>query len=128
MPNVYFLGRKEVNNLPEYLKTMDVVLIPFLLEGYVLTAYPLKLHEYLAAGRAIVSTALPELRAYGHVVRIAETHAEFISQIGEALQDNTPEVIAARVAVARENTWDKRVADMEDILRPILLDNNMVER
>jgi glycosyltransferase involved in cell wall biosynthesis len=120
MPNVYFLGQKALEALPEYLKAFDVALIPYLLEGYVLTAYPLKLHEYLAAGRAIVSTALPELRPYSHVVRIAETHAEFISQIRDALEDHSPQAIAARVAVARENTWDKRVADMYRFLQPLL--------
>jgi glycosyltransferase involved in cell wall biosynthesis len=121
MPNVHFLGQKALGSLPEYLKAIDVALIPYLLEGYVLTAYPLKLHEYLSAGRAIVSTALPELRPYSHVVRIAETHAEFISQIREALQDHSPQAIAARVEVARENTWDNRVADMYRILQPLLL-------
>jgi glycosyltransferase involved in cell wall biosynthesis len=120
MPNVHFLGQKALGSLPEYLKAIDVALIPYLLEGYVLTAYPLKLHEYLAAGRAIVSTALPELRPYSHVVRIAETHGEFISQIREALQNHSPQAIAARVAVARENTWDNRVADMHRVLQPLL--------
>jgi len=120
LPNVHFLGQKPIGSLPEYLKAIDVALIPYLLEGYVLTAYPLKLHEYLAAGRAIVSTALPELRSYGHLVHIAETHSEFISKIREALQDHSPQAIAARVAVARENTWDNRVADMYRVLRPLL--------
>ncbi|HUV67646.1 MAG TPA: glycosyltransferase [Sedimentisphaerales bacterium] len=117
MSNVHFLGRKALGSLPEYLKAMDVALIPYLLEGYTLTAYPLKLHEYLAAGRAIVATALPELRPYSHLVRIAETQAEFIRQIREALQDHGSQAIEARVAVARENTWDRRVADLHRILQ-----------
>ena len=103
-------------NLPEYLKAIDVALIPYLLEGYTLTAYPLKLHEYLAAGRAIVATALPELRPFSHVVRIAETHTEFISQIRKALHDHDPQAIEARVAVARENTWENRIEAMYRIL------------
>jgi len=120
MSNVHFMGQKALGSLPEYLRAIDVALIPYLLEGYVLTAYPLKLHEYLAAGRAIVSTALPELRPYSHVVRIAETHVEFISQIRESLHDHNPQSIAARVAVARENTWDNRIADMHSVLQPLL--------
>jgi glycosyltransferase involved in cell wall biosynthesis len=120
LPNVYFLGQKAMESLPEYLKGIDVALIPYLLEGYVLTAYPLKLHEYLAAGRPIVSTALPELRPFKHVVRIAETHAEFINEIRNALQDHSPNAVALRVEVARENTWENRVADMYRILQPLL--------
>jgi glycosyltransferase involved in cell wall biosynthesis len=119
-PNVSFLGRKAPHELPMYLKAFDVALIPYLLVGYTLTAYPLKLHEYLAAGRAIVATALPELRPYSEVVRIAETWAEFVCQIREALQDHGPQAIEARVAIARENTWDNRVADIYRILEPLL--------
>ena len=128
MSNVHFLGRKQMGDLPGYLKAMDVALIPYLLEGYVLTAYPLKLHEYLAAGRAVVSTALPELRPYSRVVRIAETRAEFVSQIREALSDRGPQAVDARVAVARENTWDNRVSDIYSVLRPLLSGRGRLDR
>jgi len=121
MPNVHFLGQKTLHSLPEYLKVIDVALIPYLLEGYVLTAYPLKLHEYLAAGRAIVSTALPELRPYEHVVRLAETHAEFIAKIREAMLDYDQLTIAARIAVAKANTWDSRIVDIYNIIQPLLM-------
>jgi glycosyltransferase involved in cell wall biosynthesis len=116
MPNVYFAGHQEVEALPRYLKAFNVALIPYLLEGYTLTAYPVKLHEYLAAGRAIVSSALPELRPFSRVVRIAQTHDDFIYQIRNAIEDNSPQSVEARVAVARENTWDKRVAQIYKII------------
>ena len=90
--------------------------MPYVLAGHILSSYPLKLHEYLAAGRAVVAANLPELKPYSHVVRIAETHREFIRQIGEALHDCAPEAIEARVAVARENTWDQRVAEIYRVL------------
>ena len=111
-PNVFFVGEKQRDRLPDYIRAFDVALMPYGLGGHILSSYPLKLHEYLAAGRAIVATALPELRPYSHVLRIAESHDEFVDQIGEALRDNAPQSIQARVAVARENTWDHRVADI----------------
>jgi glycosyltransferase involved in cell wall biosynthesis len=117
LPNVFFLGQKERFELPNYLQVFDVALMPYSLSGHIRSAYPLKLHEYLAAGRAIVSTALPELRPYSHVVRIAETHDAFIHQISEALHDHASQAIEARVAVARENTWDHRVAEIYRVLQ-----------
>jgi len=117
LPNVFFLGRKERHELPGYLQAFDVALMPYALIGHLRSAYPLKLHEYLAAGRAIVATALPELRFHRHVVRIAETRAEFIHQVREALHDNAPQAIETRVAVARENTWDQRVAEIYHALQ-----------
>jgi glycosyltransferase involved in cell wall biosynthesis len=116
-PNVFLLGRKNLEQLPDYLKGFDVALIPYLLEGHVLSAYPMKLQEYLAAGRAVVAVNLQELKPYRHVVRIAETHDEFIELIREALHEHDPEAIAARVAVARDNTWDQRVDEIYHILR-----------
>ena len=116
LPNVFFLGRKDRQELPNYLQAFDVALMPYLLKGHVLSIYPLKLHEYLAAGRAVVSTDLPELQPYGDQVRIAQTHDEFIDHIRDALGDDTPQAIEARVAVARENTWDHRVAEINRVL------------
>jgi glycosyltransferase involved in cell wall biosynthesis len=116
-PNVFFLGQKEPDQLPNYLQVFDVALMPYLLnEGHVRSAYPLKLHEYLAAGRSIVTVALPEVRPFSGVVRMAETHDEFIRDIGQALGDHASEAIQARVAVAQENTWDHRVAEMYRVL------------
>jgi len=120
MANVSFLGRKDRTELPGYLKAFDVALMPWSLSGHILSAYPLKLHEYLAAGRASVATALPELFPFGHVVRIAHSHDEFIRCIREALSGDSPEAIAARVDVARQNTWDQRVAEIGRILEPYL--------
>jgi len=120
LPNVFFLGKKARELLPQYLRVFDVGLMPYLLEGHVRWAYPLKLHEYLAAGLPIVATALPALEPYARFVRIAATYDQFVALIGEAFQDHSPETIAARVAVARENTWDERVAQMSRLLEPWL--------
>jgi glycosyltransferase involved in cell wall biosynthesis len=116
MPNVHFLGQKEMRSLPQYLKAFDVALMPWAVKGHILTAYPLKLHEYLAAGRASVAVALPELRPFSHVVRIAGTHDDYIRLIDEALRDNSAASVEARVAVARENTWDQRVETIYEAL------------
>lgn len=120
MPNVSFLGRKDRAELPSYLKAFDVALMPWSLDGHIRSAYPLKLHEYLAAGRASVATALPELLPFADVVRIAQSHDEFLGCVGEALGGDGPEAIAARVDVARQNTWDQRVAEIGRILEPYL--------
>lgn len=123
-PNVYFLGQKKRRELPNYLQAFDVALMPYLLTGHILSAYPLKLHEYLAAGRSIIAMALPELQPFHDVVRIAEDHDAFLQQIREALYDdaytNDTEAVERRVAIARENTWDHRVTDIYRALAPLL--------
>lgn len=115
-PNVFFLGRKEVAALPGYLKAFDVALLPYLLEGYTLTAYPTKLHEYLAAGRAVVATALPELQPFAELVRIAGSSPAMLAGIRSALASSSPQDVEARVATARLNTWDQRVAEIDRLV------------
>jgi glycosyltransferase involved in cell wall biosynthesis len=115
-PNVVFTGRREQATLPEYLRVFDVALMPYDLTGHVLSVYPAKLHEYLAAGRPVVATDLPELRPYGEVVRLARNGEHFVQLIGEALGDQSTGAVDARLAVARANTWDQRVGEIREIL------------
>ena len=110
--NVYFLGFKPMEKLPDYIQTFDVALIPYELVGHVLSGYPQKLHEYLAAGRSIVATAMPELEPYKQWLNIAQNHAEFIRLIDAAKDHYSDEIIKARAEVARQNTWDNRVLQM----------------
>jgi glycosyltransferase involved in cell wall biosynthesis len=123
--NVYFLGWKKPSDLPNYLQAFDAALIPYHLVGHVLSGYPTKLHEYLAAGRPVVATAMPELHPYKDVLRTGESHNEFIVLIAEAVKDKSCAAIEARVSVARENTWEKRVAEIYRILRPMLYNKQM---
>lgn len=117
LSNVFFLGQKTREELPGYLRAFDVALMPWVLSsGHVRSAYPLKLHEYLAAGRSIVAVDLPELQPFRGMLRIGTTHDEFVRQISSALHDTAPEAIAARVRIARENTWDHRVDEIYRVL------------
>lgn len=113
--NVHFLGCQPLTALPRFVRTFDVGLIPYLLNDYVLSAYPLKLHEYLAAGLPVVATALPTLNEFQDVVAVADSREDFVAAITQAAQARDQEQIAARVAVARQNTWDKRVEEIEAI-------------
>jgi hypothetical protein len=54
------------------------------------------------------------------VVRLARTSDDFVQMIGQALGDCSTEAVDARLAVARDNTWDRRVAEIGSILNPLL--------
>jgi hypothetical protein len=119
-PNVVFLGRKDHAAVPAYLSVFDAALMPYSPSGHVLAAYPAKLHEYLAAGRAVVATALPELQPFEHVVWLAQSRDEFVEKLGQALAGSSAEAIEARLAVARQNTWDQRVGEISTIVAALL--------
>jgi len=108
--NIYLLNRKDQSDLPNYLKAFSVCLIPYVINDYTIYGYPLKLHEYLAAGKAVVSSsAVASIQEFSHVVKIAKKQSDWINYIEECLESEDPTLVEKRQAVAQENTWDKRV-------------------
>jgi glycosyltransferase involved in cell wall biosynthesis len=116
LPNVHFVGRRDLAALPSYLKAFDVGLIPYVLTENKQLADPLKVYEYLAAGKPVVSKPLEALAAFGDVVSRATTADEWIDAIAAALDDGGPDRVAARQAIARQNTWDERVAQISRLI------------
>lgn len=121
LPNVHLFGRKSVPELPPYLKTMDVCLLPYVLNEYTHNVFPLKLYEYLAAGKPIVSTDMFEMRAYeGDDLAIGRTHEQFEQAIIDALGSDNPQRAADRSHRALPNTWEDRLDEISVLLAPVL--------
>lgn len=117
--NVHFLGFKEHTALPQYAARMDANLISHRMDDELWTmgTFPLKLFEYLAAGPPVVTADIPSVRPYSHVVTIARTEAEWDAALTAIVdRGDVRETLAARQAVARENTWDHRVAQLDALL------------
>ena len=115
-PNVYFLGSKRPEELPPYINAFDVGLLPYV-QGEVSTYYaaPLKFYEYLAAGKPVVSTVGP-LQYDQDVVLNCSTKEEVLAAIQEALSKDSPELAAKRKNIARDNSWERRVRQIDYIL------------
>ncbi|MFQ5962379.1 MAG: glycosyltransferase [Candidatus Methylomirabilales bacterium] len=115
LPNVHFLGRRPFESLPGYLKGFDVGLIPYRRTAYTESCSPLKVYEYLAAGKAVVSTDLPGVREAGELVTVADSPTEFAAAIRRHLNDG-PDSAEQRAAFAAKHSWSSRVAEIEAIL------------
>ena len=89
LQNVHFLGPASLDRLPEFLKPMDVCTVPFLVNEHTRTMNPLKVLEYLAAGKPVVATPLPALRAYGPHVALASGPEEFAAAVEQALAEDS---------------------------------------
>ena len=110
LPNVVLTGGKDIKELPAYLQHMDCTLIPFLCNKQTESIYPLKINEYLAAGKSVISTSFSaDILSFGDHIRLAKDETHFIHLIDAAIIDNSPDKIAQRVQVAKGNTWTARV-------------------
>lgn len=114
LPNVRFLGRKDVKDLPNYIKAFDVCINPFKMNELTDKVSPLKFYEYLASGKPIVSVNMPGVSDFSDVVEISNNPAEFVSGIERALTEETPKKLQARLSKARENSWDSRAQFMQE--------------
>ncbi|MGC9158421.1 MAG: glycosyltransferase [Terracidiphilus sp.] len=110
LPNIVFAGVKPYPELPRWARAIDVCILPFTQTSLMVQSSPLKLREYLAAGKPTVAVPLPETKLLGRVVLTAETGQEFIRAIEDALATNTPEWVALRQKAVAGNTWDATVA------------------
>jgi len=118
------LGFKETTQLPGYLKGINVGLIPYAKCKRIDAVFPLKLFEYLAAGKPVVARKTDELNHYSKLISLVETPQEFLEAINLSLHEDSPKKVAARVAAARENTWDARVKDISNIIENDLSPNH----
>lgn len=110
LPNIVTTGAKNIRDLPAYLHYMDVCLIPFLCNKLTESIYPLKINEYLAAGRPVISTGFSDdIRTFRDVIYLADSHHEFLTLIDRALAEKTKDAVQERLAVAKTNTWSARV-------------------
>ncbi|HZY20064.1 MAG TPA: glycosyltransferase [Ramlibacter sp.] len=113
LPNVHFTGEVPYAKLPYYLWGFDVCLLPFQVIPLTLATNPVKVYEYLSAGKPVVAVDLPEIAQFGDLVRKATDHKGFVAQVAHALeQPGTEQQVEARRVFAREQTWDHRVATM----------------
>lgn len=110
MPNVIFTGSKKINELPAYVAYSDCTLIPFQCNTLTKSIYPLKINEYLAVGKPVVTTNFSDdIAEFKEVAYIANGHDEFLSLIEKSLQEDSPERQNLRIKVAEQNSWKARV-------------------
>jgi teichuronic acid biosynthesis glycosyltransferase TuaH len=113
LPNVVFAGSRRLDQLPPLLQHMDCVLIPFLCNTLTKSIYPLKINEYLAAGKPTVSTAFSDdIRTFSDCIYLADDPEMFIRLIDAAFAENDPERTRQRVERANSNTWAARIEQL----------------
>lgn len=111
-PNVYLAGAFPATDLQGWVQQMDVCLIPFVKNKFTAGIYPLKINEYLAAGKSVVSTRFAPLQEFEEIVFLTEP-AHFGDAIQRALDSGEkPEY----QAFARKNDWMERAAQLEKII------------
>jgi len=106
--NVLMLGQKPYEQIPHYGKYFDVLIMPWCQNEWIKACNPIKLKEYLALGKPVVSTPFPELQKYCNVVYQASSPKKFAQCIRQALAEDSSQRISERRKKVETCTWDRK--------------------
>jgi len=117
LPTVHFLPPVSYQALPGYAAGFDVCVLPWN-TGVPFTSYgsAIKVREYLASGKPVVISPLPEYESMSDVLRIARSRNQFIELVDEALRETGAEASRARQDAVRNGTWDARAEWVSDLI------------
>jgi UDP-galactopyranose mutase len=109
-PNIHYVGQQPYADLPAYLKSFAVATMPFALNAATRSISPTKTLEYLAGGKPVISSSVPDVVAgYRGVVEIVDGPVAWIARI-EQLLDETPEQQVVRreraLPLLEQASWD----------------------
>src|SRR3989339_394952 len=115
--NIHFLGGVPYESLPNYLKCFDVAIIPHRVDALTQSMNPLKIYEYLAVGKPIVASAVPGADQFQDLIKLAVSPEDFSQKIEKALSEDNEELKQRRINMARQHSWENRIALMLDIIK-----------
>ncbi|HEX8476448.1 MAG TPA: glycosyltransferase [Pyrinomonadaceae bacterium] len=125
LPNTHFIPPVAYDELPRYAAGFDVCVLPWETEQ-AFTSYgsAIKVREYLATGKPVVISPLPEYEHLGHVLRIARSRDDFLRLVEDSLAETGTDNARARQASVIDGTWDARAEWVSDLIARALEDKN----
>jgi len=112
--NVHIVGRRPYESIARYMAAMDVLIMPWNDSEWIKACNPIKLKEYLAVGRPVVTTDFEALGPWRDDVRVAKGGEAFAAAVVDALKDPyEPSGLEERI---RAETWDHKAVELTDEL------------
>ncbi|MGB9184655.1 MAG: glycosyltransferase [Solirubrobacteraceae bacterium] len=116
VPNIHYLGVVSHPQVRPYLSGMDVCLLPNHVTDFTRSLDPLKLYEYLAAGRPVVATPAGIATELEHHIALATTAEEVVDQAQQAIDEDGPRLAVSRQWAVAGATWEARAETIENAL------------
>ncbi len=115
--NFHHIQSVDYQSLPDYINYFDVAIVPFKINEHTQGNDLLKLHDFLAMGKPIVSTEIGGAKDFRDVIRVVKRPIDFLNEIERFLYDDNIDDILKRKNVALENSWHNRVKELEELIK-----------
>lgn len=119
LPNIYYLGMKAYQTLPNYLKAFDIAMMPFALNDATKFISPTKTLEYMAAGKPIVSTRVKDVeREYSECVHLVSNASEFKKEVRQILypSEESTSLLNSYDDILSKTSWNATVVRMKEAI------------
>jgi glycosyltransferase involved in cell wall biosynthesis len=121
-PNIFYIGMRSYNELPNYLKGFDIAMMPFALNDSTKFISPTKTLEYMAAGKPIISTAIKDVvRDYNKQISIINTAEEFTEAIIHYYNQPSNNFSPMYKEILQATSWDATVEQMDELISELTL-------
>lgn len=110
LPNVHFMGSRQPEELPGYIKGFDVCINPQRINDATRGNYPRKIDEYLAMGKPVVATSTEAMEYFKDYCGLGITWQDYVDLIQQAMEENNPEKAGRSRRYAQSHTWANNVA------------------
>lgn len=120
LPNVHLLAPVPYDEYPACLEALDACMLPNLINDHTNGNDPIKIYDYLASGRPVVSTRTAGTAPFAGMLSLADAPDSFLELLDAAVAENDAAAAARRTEAGRQNSWQERFREVEAILRPRL--------
>jgi len=121
--NFHFIPPVNYEMLPDYIRYFDAAIVPFKINEHTRGNDLLKLHDYLAMGKPVITTDIGGAKDLGHVVNISSDKYVFLENIEKALSGDSAEEKLKRKQVAYHNSWHVRIKELYDLINGMVICN-----
>ncbi|MDA1169428.1 MAG: oligosaccharide flippase family protein [bacterium] len=115
LPNVHMIGSIARAHVPAYVAYFDICLIPYKNNTYNEASFPLKFWEFMATGKPIVASGVPELAEYEPMIAYANSPKEFSKKVADILKINKA-IDQKRIILAAQHGWEQRANKLKKLL------------
>lgn len=119
MKNVFFLGSREPDTLPTYIKGFDICINPQIVNDATIGNYPRKIDEYLAMGKPTIATWTEAMEYFKEYTYLGKSKEDYTTLIDKALKENSSDLQASRRTYALSHSWENNVLEIGKALQKV---------
>lgn len=128
LSNIHFLGMRNYEQLPNYLKRFDIAMMPFAMNDATKFISPTKTLEYMAGGKSIISTPVYDVvRDYDKQIEIVENAEQFTAAINKLICQHKASHYLKYQEILDRTSWDNTVSEMHNLMEQLIVENQYAE-